>query len=53
MKTDFYFTTYLTESECSVVDNYIRFLAAQYYLQTELYDLTLPGFWSEHGEWIP
>lgn len=34
-------------------DNHIRLLAAQYYLKTELYDLTLPGFWSNHNEWIP
>lgn len=34
-------------------DNYIRLLAAEYHLKTELHDLTLPGYWSNHNEWIP
>ena len=34
-------------------ENHIRLLAAEYHLRTELYDLTLPGFWSNNNEWIP
>ena len=34
-------------------DKAIKLRAAKYYLETELYDLTLPGFWSNHNEWIP
>jgi hypothetical protein len=31
----------------------IKLRAANYYLATELYDLTLPGYFSRHNEWIP
>lgn len=31
----------------------IRLNAANYQLACELYDLTLPGYASKHGEWIP
>lgn len=31
----------------------IKLNAANYQLACELYDLTLPGYTSKHGEWIP
>lgn len=31
----------------------IKIRAANYHLATELYDLTLPGYFSRHNEWIP
>jgi len=34
-------------------DRTIRLRAAEYYLATERYDLTLPGYLSENDEWIP
>lgn len=34
-------------------ETHIRLRAASYYLNTELYDLSLPGCFSRHDEWIP
>lgn len=34
-------------------DAKIRLRAAKYHLNTELYNLTLPGYFSRHNEWIP
>lgn len=31
----------------------IKLRAANYSLSTELYDLSLPGYFSRHNEWIP
>lgn len=42
-----------TSEEVIRADFHIRWIAANYHLKTELYDLTLPGFWSKHEEWIP
>ena len=42
-----------SESDRLREDNHIRLFAAEYHLRTELYDLTLPGYWSDHNGWIP
>lgn len=35
------------------IDKNLHLSAAKCQLDNELYDLTLPGFTSSHGEWIP
>lgn len=36
-----------------ISSNKLYLAVAKYYLETELYDLTLPGYLSNHNEWIP